>query len=632
MLITEVVIVIPAHSDGQKGAREEYLGPDYLDAFLRNKGISSCVLNADFYGLTFSEVVHYCIDKKPTIIGLSLMQPCIRQAFSIVKELRRQGFIGYIVAGGHYPTLCPESTFKYISSLDFIVKGEGEITFYELCDALLHRRDYNTIDGLSYLSPKGELISTKHRRLIDNLDDLPFPSRTILPDVLERGDYHHADILGSRGCPYQCSFCGVNPFYSTCQGMKFRKRSISNIADEIEFLKKGFHLDEFHFSDEIFCPQQNINNKFNIVSEFTKREINIHFAADFRVSDINPKMLCELKKVGLFFVRLGVESGSQKTLDHFNKKTTVEENKKAIITARKLGFGLHIMYIMFEPYSTLETIRKSLNFFQRYCLDQKIFYIFFRYMAYDGLPLTEELRAKGLLREQSPMRGYHSYRMETSVEILYFMMTLVRKKLVEPIFRENDKLRIFFAKHNLEDVYTPHLKQLKYFEKMISRITIKLVQVLLSLITKKNKINKFKNFFLKQTNFLQAIMQYQKNLSHKYFEKEKRYSDRIVLTSIPDSLNYEAYNPITRKSFIIDPQKMYIINSLRKYGLKRTIKDFSEQDAAKITEIEKIDTWFCHNGNMNKQKQHYESQVLKVEDLWRILIGKLNEAKHTFTP
>ena len=114
--------------------------------------------------------------------------------------------------------------------------GEGEETIKELVYAVEHKNDLCQVNGLVFRNKNGEIIHTKPRMLIPDLDQIPLPVRDYLPRANNR--YHHAVISSSRGCYYRCSFCQITQFYRLSPGKPYRTRSAKSIADELEMLVK----------------------------------------------------------------------------------------------------------------------------------------------------------------------------------------------------------------------------------------------------------------------------------------------------------------------------------------------------------------------------------------------------------
>ena len=137
-------------------------------------------------------------------------------------------------------TLCPE--------IDYIVKGEGEETLPELVHTLFAGGDVKKVPGL--LGRTGATLwESPDRPSAAKLDELPWPARDTLPQILEKTGC--ASILSSRGCYGRCSFCSVDAFFSRF-GPKMRLRSAGDVLAEMEYLQKEYGVKNFAFNDAEF--------------------------------------------------------------------------------------------------------------------------------------------------------------------------------------------------------------------------------------------------------------------------------------------------------------------------------------------------------------------------------------------
>src|SRR3989338_1283557 len=164
------------------------LGLAYLAAVLKKENISVQILDASAEGLSFGQTMAVIKDAKPKIIGISARTPDYNMIEKIIWVIKNEFPSASIVLGGPHPTIAPEEVLK--SSLaDYVVRGEGEHTFLELCKFLLNgeKKNLSDIKGISYRSDNG-IVHNADRPFINNLDELPLPSRDLLP-VLKYRNY-----------------------------------------------------------------------------------------------------------------------------------------------------------------------------------------------------------------------------------------------------------------------------------------------------------------------------------------------------------------------------------------------------------------------------------------------------------
>ena len=221
----------------------------------------------------------------------------------------------------------PESL---LNETDYIVEGEGEVTICELLHSLEGKMDIENVKGIWY-KKNGVLKRTPQRPFIQNLDDLPFPARQLLPK--EYMNFGHTTISASRGCPFNCSFC--QPTLRKLFGPVVRFRSPKNVVDEMEYLKTTFKIKHVKFQDDTFTARKQWVTE--VCSEILKRKLKIRWDCNARVNTIDKELLTKMKEAGCTKVEFGVESGSQEILNSLNKGTTIKQIEDAFRYVKKLG-------------------------------------------------------------------------------------------------------------------------------------------------------------------------------------------------------------------------------------------------------------------------------------------------------
>ena len=220
-----------------------------------------------------------------------------------------------------------------------VLLGEAEWTLLETVKHLL-KSDDNALDhvpGLAYLHKRtGEVVKTDRRGLMQNLDQLPFPTR----DLIDTDQYRNAwksahgyfslNIVASRGCPYRCNWC-AKPIY----GDSFTVRSAASVAEEMRQLKYDFGAEHLWFADDIFGLRPKWVRE--LASEVQRLDAAIPFKMQSRVDLMTPDTVSALRRAGCAEVWMGAESGSQKILDAMDKGTRVDQIAKARQNLKREG-------------------------------------------------------------------------------------------------------------------------------------------------------------------------------------------------------------------------------------------------------------------------------------------------------
>src|SRR3989440_1464589 len=178
---------------------------------------------------TLERLVH---EVQPDVIGLSVMTFQRHTALRIIQLVRRLRPAARVVVGGYDASLAPDAYTHPSAGVDFIVRGEGELTFRELVRALERGTDLATVAGLSFKC--GEDFTHNPDRPVSELDDggvrLPNRAARVLSGYTMVG--RPVDVVEtSRGCTFDCSFCSIIEM----RGRNFHRfpipRVIADIAD-----------------------------------------------------------------------------------------------------------------------------------------------------------------------------------------------------------------------------------------------------------------------------------------------------------------------------------------------------------------------------------------------------------------
>jgi len=140
-------------------------------------------------------------------------------------------------------------------------------------------------------------------------------------------------------------------------------RSPESVVDELEWLKNIHGAEAFTFYDDTLTFDK--KRLFEICEGIKKRKINIPWDCQTRVDQVSREILAEMRGAGCQQVFFGVESGCQRVLDAVNKKTSIEQNEKAIKLAKQAGLFVTISLMIGYPGETLETLKQTVDLVQR---------------------------------------------------------------------------------------------------------------------------------------------------------------------------------------------------------------------------------------------------------------------------
>ncbi len=422
----------------------EHLGIASLKAYINSQGMKADTLDMAIEKRTVGETVEYILSLNPLTVGVSMLDESRKNGFAVIKQLRERGYSGKIVVGGYFPTFASTEILRDFPEVDYVVRGEGEITLKELLQAVLgiEDRSLDQIEGLSYRE-KGEIRENPSRPLIGDLDILPPIDRKYARQVINSKQYLR--IYGTRGCWGACSFCDIIGLYGSAKGKRWRRRSPEKLVNEMEELMSSYNTNYFIFNDDQFLIRG--KSAFAVVDEFAseieRRQIKIEFELMCRADTVSPKIMQRLKEVGLKRVFLGLESFDEKQLKRFNKKISVRQNIRALVTLHKLKIDVIASVILADAYTTFWDLLKQ--FAVLYIIRNRYFNSDFSKLSvnkklevYRGSAVYQEYKHKGLLIRDDYFTGC-DYKLKFWTNFRLNMLT-IEEELIRFLLRPGDVL------------------------------------------------------------------------------------------------------------------------------------------------------------------------------------------------
>lgn len=338
--------------------------------------------------------------RPPLVVGFSLIFQCFLPQFrAVATHLRSEGVTSHFTIGGHFPSLCHDECLANFPELDSVVRYEGEETLVDLVDRLSAGMDWRETPGLAYLR-EGEVVETAPRALVQDLDSLPFPYRPYEPGRI--GGFPTLPLLASRGCVRRCSFCSIHTFYRTAPGKVVRVRKPAKIIEEMQLLHDQFGVRIFLFQDDDFPLWGNKGRSWadELVGRMHDSGLADHtlWKISCRGEYVDLELFSHLRDAGLFLVYMGIESGDEEGLKVLNKEMTVEQNILAVRMLKELGILVSYGFMLFDPSSTFESVRRNVSFLREIVGDGRAAAVFSRMLPYGGTPIRDRLRQEGRLR------------------------------------------------------------------------------------------------------------------------------------------------------------------------------------------------------------------------------------------
>jgi anaerobic magnesium-protoporphyrin IX monomethyl ester cyclase len=335
------------------------MGLACLAAFLEEKGHEVKVIDCLALDIDHEKLKSEISSFEPDIVGITSIAPLTRSALLAAKTAKDALSDVTVVLGGPHATFMDEQVITEEAAVDFVVRGEGELTLLELSENLHDSTKLSNVEGITFRKNK-QAIRTPNRPFIQDLDSLPKPAY----DHFELDRYRLfgkklLPIITSRGCPFQCAFCVATRMF----GKAYRMRSAENVLDELEWLKNEHGAEAFTFYDDTLTFDK--RRLLAICDGMKSRKIGLPWDCQTRVDQVSQEILTQMKAAGCQQVFFGVESGCQQILDAVSKKTSIEQNQKAIKMAKQAGLFVTISLMIGYPGETRETLKQTLDFVKR---------------------------------------------------------------------------------------------------------------------------------------------------------------------------------------------------------------------------------------------------------------------------
>jgi len=357
MKLKRVALITPPYHSGvvESAGTWMNLGFVYIAGALRAAGYEVDYYDAMALWHEWPQIRQRITDFSPDVVATSAFTPCIVDGVELLRLAKEINPRIVTVIGNVHATFCYDELFSDAATpIDFVIRGEGEITFPALLDCLNSGDDPIKVAGLAFRS-HGKVHATANAPFIENLDALPaawdlveWPIYSYRP----KKDSTLAIVSSSRGCRQNCSFCSQQLFWQRT----WRARSPENFVAELEHLNREYGVNVAMLADEI--PTLDRARWERILDLLIERQPGVKLLMETRVDDIlrDEDIMDKYRKAGIEHIYVGVEAGSQKNLNLFKKGTKVEQSKRAIDIINSADIVSETSFVLGMPDDTPESI------------------------------------------------------------------------------------------------------------------------------------------------------------------------------------------------------------------------------------------------------------------------------------
>ncbi len=337
------------------------LGLLYLASRLqKEEGITVSVIDAQERGFSYKDTALAAAAQKPDLVGITAMTMTMRDVLYTCRELKLLLPHTLICLGGPHATIYPEETLR-LEHIDYAVTGEGEEPFTRLVKELQRGNTVPREKNIACLDGQKHLVYPGMGEYLRNLDDLPFPARTLIRyrnygSVLSR---HRivTTMFTSRGCPFRCAFCN-RPH----MGTNFRPRSAENVFREFQECA-ALGIGEILVYDDTFTVDK--ARVHQLCERILQSGLRIDWDIRSRVDTVDAPMLRALKKAGCTRIHYGVESGSDAVLKELKKGITVSQAEGVLRMTKEAGISTLAYFMIGSPHETEKEVGETISLLRR---------------------------------------------------------------------------------------------------------------------------------------------------------------------------------------------------------------------------------------------------------------------------
>lgn len=295
---------------------------------------------------------------EPDLVGFSTWSDNSILAIELCRKLKEHCPNIITVLGGPGSSFCAKEILERFPHVDFIIKGEGDISFPAFIQALISQSDYSHIQGLVFRK-NNKIIDNGWSELVKNLDDLPLPAYHLCPPPVngqtQYDEYYGFFLENGRGCPFACTFCSTSAYFKR----KHRLKSVNRMMEEIKLVKELFHVKTVTFIQDLLV----FNRKYvSALCESILEELpDINWGCYARLDTIDKPLLKEMKNAGCQTLFIGIESATPSVQKKINKHLDFTQIDDMLKTLSNLNYNVIFSFITGFQDEQKEHLKDTLN-------------------------------------------------------------------------------------------------------------------------------------------------------------------------------------------------------------------------------------------------------------------------------
>ena len=360
-------------NERQMGEREAYrviaeyapLGVLSLAAVLEREGLQPHVvdLNPIYYDyvrsgrgeqFAFSAHVVRQLEALPCdVFGFGTICSSYPLTLRLARELKRRRPEVVVVLGGPQASVVDVLTMKEFPFVDFILRGESEVTLPQLLGAVSSGgAGLEAVGGLTYRRG-GEVARNPNAPVVAELDELPLPAYHLFPHVRDGQNF---PLEAGRGCPFACTFCSTNDFFRR----RFRLKSPRVLVGQMRLIKQTYGVDTFDLVHDMFTVDR--RKVLAFCEEVEESGEKLRWSCSARTDCLDDELLDAMASAGCRGIFFGIDSGSERMQKILNKGLDIREAASRVARTQRHGIETTVSMIAGFPEETEEDMRASVRF------------------------------------------------------------------------------------------------------------------------------------------------------------------------------------------------------------------------------------------------------------------------------
>ncbi len=360
-----VSLIVPPSSERFNAIPD--LGLAYLAACARQAGhkvdLQDCLLEK----YDIDDFAAYVEKHQPDLLGIKVYSCDIDLVAQMLEVARRVSPETITVLGGPHPSYeVAERLVKQFPGMDYAFAGEGEPGFAAFLTVIEsgEKEALGDIPGLIWKGGDGA-VHANPRTFVHDLDSLPFPAWDLVDPRRYKFGYSFmttelpsAPMVLTRGCPFQCTFCGSY----LITGRKVRKRSVDNVIEEMKLLQGDYGVRSIDVVDENLAFDRDF--VIALCERLMRESLGIVWNCPYgvRLTSLDEETVRLMDRAGCFGLSVGIESGSDRVLKSIKKGLKVEQVVEKVQMIKRVSkIALQGYFMMGFPGETREDIEKTID-------------------------------------------------------------------------------------------------------------------------------------------------------------------------------------------------------------------------------------------------------------------------------